>query len=79
MCENQSSAQGNQALADGGHKMAYLLALLETVPGQVTLSVFARKVGMSEAAMRAELLVNPPLVDYFVKSMRQGMAEVEAA
>jgi hypothetical protein len=55
------------------------LALLETVPGQVTLSVFARKVGMSEAAMRAELLINPPLVDYFVKSMRQGMAEMEAA
>ena len=79
MWDKGSSGRGNQAAPDGGHKMAYLLALLETVPGQVTLSVFARKVGMSEAAMRAELLINPPLVDYFVKSMRQGMAEVEAA
>jgi hypothetical protein len=79
MWDKGSSRRGNQAAPDGGHKMAYLLALLETVPGQVTLSVFARKVGMSEAAMRAELLVNPPLVDYFVKSMRQGMAEVEVA
>jgi hypothetical protein len=79
MWDKGSSGRGNQAAPDGGHKMAYLLALLETVPGQVTLSVFARKVGMSEAAMRAELLINPPLVDYFVKSMRQGMDEVEAA
>jgi hypothetical protein len=59
--------------------MAAFLALLDTVPGQVTLTVFARKVGMSEAAMRAELLVNPPLAAYFVESMRKGMAEVEAA
>jgi hypothetical protein len=79
MWDKGLSGRGNQAAPDGSHKMAYLLALLETVPGQITLSVFARKVGMSEAAMRAELLVNPPLVEYFVKSMRQGMAEVEAA
>jgi len=46
--------------------MADFLALLETVPGQVTLEVFARKASMTEAAMRAELMVNPPLVRYFL-------------
>ena len=59
--------------------MAFFLALLDTVPGQVTLTVFARKVGMTEAAMRAELAVNAPLAAYYVEMCRMAMNEVEAA
>lgn len=56
--------------------MADFLKLLQTVPGQVALEVFARKGGMTQAAMRAELLVNAPLAAYFcqivVRSMREA-------
>ena len=55
--------------------MADFLALLDTVPGQVTLAVFARKGGMSESAMRAELLINPPLVTYFCEIVAVAMKE----
>jgi hypothetical protein len=55
--------------------MADFLALLETVPGQVALEVFARKGGMSQAAMRAELLVNGPLAAYFCQIVAQSMKE----
>lgn len=55
-----------------------MLALLETVPGQVTLEVFSRKAGMTEAAMREELMVNAPLAAYFVEVMRHAMEEVPA-
>jgi len=53
--------------------MPDFLALLDTVPGQVTLSVFARKANMSEAAMRAELLVNAPLVRYFLETVAKAV------
>lgn len=56
--------------------MAALLALLDTVPGQVTLDVFARKAGMTKAAMREELLQNAPLARYFVEIMDGAMREV---
>ncbi|GEM_PF-3315997 len=55
--------------------MAAFLALLDTVPGQVTLTVFSRKAGMSEAAMRAELLANPPLVRYFIETVAKAVAQ----
>lgn len=53
--------------------MADFLALLETVPGQVALEVFARKAGMSEGAMRAELIVNGPLAQYFCQIVAHSM------
>lgn len=55
-----------------------MLALLETVPGQVALEVFAKKAGMSEAAMREELLINAPLAAYFVTIVQGAMSEVPA-
>lgn len=58
--------------------MAYLLALLETVPGQVTLEVFARKGGMPVSAMREEILVNAPLAAYFVQTVKTAVREVPA-
>ena len=58
--------------------MADFLALLETVPGQVTLEVFASKVGMTLAAMRAELLANAPLAAYFCQMVAHAMQEVPA-
>jgi hypothetical protein len=58
--------------------MQDFLALLATVPGDVTLEVFARKVEMTKAAMREELLLNAPLRAYFVERMRAGMAAVPA-
>ena len=63
---------------DGRPHMADFLALLETVPGQVTLEVFARKASMTEAAMRAELLANPPLVRYFLETVAKAMEAVPA-
>jgi hypothetical protein len=53
--------------------MADFVALLETVPGQVTLSVFARKAGMREAAMRAELFANAPLARYFLEIVAKAV------
>ena len=58
--------------------MQDLLKLIETVPGQVALEVFARKGGMSEGAMRFELQANAPLAAYFVKIVAQAMSEVPA-
>lgn len=58
--------------------MADFLALIDTVPGQVTLAVFASRSGMSEAAMRAELMVNGPLAAYFCQMVAVGMREVAA-
>ena len=53
--------------------MQDFLAVIETVPGQVALEVFARKAGMTQAAMRAELLVNGPLAQYFCQIVAQSM------
>lgn len=58
--------------------MQDLLNLIETVPGQVTLEVFAKRTGMSDGAMRYELSVNPPLAAYFCQIMRKAMDEVPA-
>lgn len=58
--------------------MTDFLALLQTVPGQVTLTVFAQKAGMTEAAMRAELLINAPLTAYFCEMVAVAMREVAA-
>lgn len=58
--------------------MADFLALLETVPGQVVLEVFALKAGMTTQAMRDELIVNPPLTGYFLQMVRVAMNEVPA-
>lgn len=55
--------------------MADFLALLETVPGQVALEVFARKGGMSQHAMRAELITNGPLAAYFCQVVAASMKE----
>lgn len=54
--------------------MADFLALLDTVPGQVTLTVFARKTGWTKDAMEAELLVNAPLARYFVEIVGRAVA-----
>lgn len=53
--------------------MANLLNLIETVPGRVALEVFARKAGMSQAAMRYEITVNAPLAQYFCQIVAQSM------
>jgi hypothetical protein len=53
--------------------MVEFLALIATVPGQVALTVFARKAGMDEAAMRAELLINPPLARYFIQTIEKAL------
>jgi hypothetical protein len=53
--------------------MADFLNLIETVPGQVVLEVFARKSGMSQGAMRYELTVNAPLAQYFCQIVAQSM------
>ena len=58
--------------------MADFLALLQTVPGQVTLTVFARKAGMSEFAMRLELAANAPLAAYFCQIVGEAMQAVPA-
>lgn len=58
--------------------MAELLALIETVPGDVTLEVFARKAGMTKAAMRAEVLANARLAAYFCQMVAVAMREVPA-
>jgi hypothetical protein len=58
--------------------MQDFLALLATVPGDVTLEVFAKKVDMTKMAMREELLLNAPLRAYFVQMMRVGMSAVPA-
>lgn len=55
--------------------MADFLKLMETVPGQVALEVFARKAGMATAAMRYELTVNAPLAQYFCQIVAQSMKE----
>ena len=55
--------------------MQDLLNLIETVPGQVALEVFARKSGMSHGAMRYELTVNAPLAQYFCQIVAQSMRE----
>jgi hypothetical protein len=55
--------------------MADFLKLIETVPGQVALEVFARKAGMAQAAMRYELLANAPLAQYFCQIVAQSMQE----
>ena len=59
--------------------MAYLLALLETTVGEIALERFSSKSGMSESAMRAELLVNPPLAAYFVQICRTAIDDVKGA
>lgn len=53
--------------------MADFLNLMETVPGQVALEVFARKAGMAVPAMRYELTVNAPLAQYFCQIVAQSM------
>ena len=58
--------------------MAELLLLIETVPGDVTLEVFARKAGMSKGAMRFEILANAPLAAYFCQIVAQAMRDVPA-
>lgn len=55
--------------------MADFLSLIETVPGQVALEVFARKSGMAQAAMRYELTVNAPLAQYFCEIVAHSMKE----
>ena len=58
----------------GNHNMADFLALIDTVPGQVTLEVFASKSGWTKDAMEAELLVNAPLARYFVEIVGKAVA-----
>ena len=53
--------------------MQDLLALIETVPGQVALEVFSKKSGMSKGAMRYELTVNAPLAAYFCQIVQKSM------
>lgn len=53
--------------------MQDLLNLIETVPGQVALEVFAGKSGMSQGAMRYELTVNAPLANYFCQIVAKSM------
>jgi hypothetical protein len=55
--------------------MQDFLNLIETVPGQVALEVFARKAGMAQPAMRYELTVNAPLAQYFCQIVAQSMKE----
>jgi hypothetical protein len=55
--------------------MQDLLNLMETVPGQVALEVFARKSGMAVAAMRYEITINAPLAQYFCQIVAQSMKE----
>ena len=55
--------------------MVAFLALLDTMPGQVVLDVFCRKTGWTAEAMTAELLINEPLRDYFLSSLKAGMRE----
>lgn len=55
--------------------MQDLLNLIETVPGQVALEVFARKAGMAVPAMRHEIIVNAPLAQYFCQIVAQSMKE----
>ncbi|MFN8994670.1 MAG: hypothetical protein ACK5X3_13545 [Pseudomonadota bacterium] len=55
--------------------MIAFLALLDTLPGQVTLEVFCKKTGWSAQAMTAELVANAPLRDYFLTALKQGMKE----
>lgn len=55
--------------------MADFLNLIETVPGQVALEVFARKSGMSQGAMRYQLTVNAPLAQYFCQIVAHSMKE----
>lgn len=57
--------------------MAYLLALLDTSVGQIALERFATKSGWTQAAMRAELLVNAGLAAYFVEICRKAIDEVK--
>jgi hypothetical protein len=49
--------------------MQDLLNIIETVPGQVALEVFARKAGMNVDAMRFELMRNQPLAQYFYQTI----------
>lgn len=51
--------------------MQDFLDLIETVPGQVALEVFAKKTGMSKENMRAELLINPPLAAYYCEIIKK--------
>lgn len=53
--------------------MQDFLNLIETVPGQVALEVFARKAAMAVPAMRYELTVNAPLAQYFCQIVAQSM------
>lgn len=55
--------------------MQDLLNLIETVPGQVALEVFARKAGMAIPAMRYEITANAPLAQYFCQIVAQSMRE----
>ena len=55
--------------------MIAFLALLDTMPGQVTLEVFCGKTGWTAEAMTAELLANSALRDYFVSALKTGMRE----
>lgn len=58
--------------------MADLLNLIETVPGQVTLEVFARKTGRTIGAMRFEIIANEKLARYFCEIVALAMREVPA-
>ena len=59
--------------------MVVFLALLDTMPGQVTLEVFCSKTGWTAEAMTAELLINKPLRDYFLSLLKLGMEEARKA
>jgi hypothetical protein len=50
-------------------------ALVATVPGKVALEVFARKLNMTEAAMRSELEINPPMARYYLQTVARIMRE----
>lgn len=55
--------------------MTNLLSLIETVPGQIALEAFAKSAGMSKSAMRAEMIGNAPLAQYFCQILAQSMKE----
>lgn len=70
MCKLHNRDSGSAARR---REMQDLLNLIETVPGQVALEVFARKAGMAQPAMRYELTVNAPLAQYFCQIVAQSM------
>ena len=66
------------ASTEGTTEMQDLIALMNTVPGDVTLEVFAKKAGWAKAAMRAEITTNAALAAYFCQMVAHAMREVPA-